>query len=166
MRIYIGGVGGVGKTAISKEFIKNHKEFKHLPGSEIMMTACEVNSRKELSELDLEYKLEIENTKYVEVVKEHPFLIVDGHCRLTKAQADCFDIFVYMVANAETIKQRRKEKGRRNCSGIEADIKEYNKRVENLKTQHDIKIHKLKNEGITEYAVKSLENLIKGYTES
>lgn len=131
-RIYIGGVGGVGKTTVGQELARRH-QMKHFSGSQIMMQICGVNSREELSHIPKKQKNVIEKTEYSHFLVRHPRVIVDGHCELLSEQARCFDGFIFLTAPAKIIRDRRWQRKERerdvNIQTIRMEQKDYQKRV-------------------------------------
>lgn len=109
-RIYIGGVGGVGKTTICRKLARTY-HMKHFSGSRIMMKLCEVSSREALSCVPKKQKTIIEKTRYPRFIARNQKVIVDGHCELLPEQAKCFDRFIFLIAPAKIIKDRREQRG-------------------------------------------------------
>jgi len=146
IKIYIGGVGGVGKTTLSKALAQelNATAFS---GSEIMMQLCNVNSREQLKIYSPEEKELIERKRYPELLSQYPRIIVDGHCKLYPEQINCFKHFFLVEATPRTILQRRTERGRRepNIEIIKEEIKTYKRRTEQL-SEYGIHFIKIENE--------------------
>jgi len=111
-RIYISGVGGVGKTTIAQKLARRH-HMKYFSGSWIMMKLCRVNSREELSGMSKKRKMIVEKMEYPLFVIRNRRVIIDGHCELFPEQAKCFDGFIFLTAPADIIKARRQQRGDR-----------------------------------------------------
>lgn len=160
--IYLFGVGGTGKTTIGKELAKRHPEFMALPGSQVMVEICGVSNSDELAKLDPEFMASMEHSRYVEVVKSHPKLIMDGHGQFTAVQAQCFDLFIFLTAEEETIRERRASRGRRSQEGIGAEITEYERRKNLLEQQHNVTVHTIYNGANTtmEKTIEEIERLM------
>jgi adenylate kinase len=133
IKIYIGGVGGVGKTTLSKA-LAEELDAVALTGSEIMMQLCNVDSREQLETYSPKEKELIERERYPELLSNYPRIIVDGHCKLYPEQISCFKHFFLLEATPETILQRRIERGRRepNIEIIKEEMEIYKRRTEQL----------------------------------
>ncbi|MDP2755930.1 MAG: AAA family ATPase [Nitrospirota bacterium] len=147
-RIYIGGVGGVGKTVIGQELAHRNK-MEHFSGSWIMMKLCNTNSREGLSEMPTTKKELIEKVSYPNFVIKKRRIIVDGHCGLLLEQVKCFDKFIFLTAPAEIIKYRRKqrEEQRRNVDTqtILREQKEYELKISKIEQEHGVEFIRFAN---------------------
>ena len=140
MKVYIFGIGGVGKTTVGVEVAKGLR-CEHISGSSLMMNLCDVKSREELEVIDPVYKNMIESITYPDYVTSTDNIIVDGHGTLTDEQINCFDIFIYLYASPEEIAERRIKRGRRGSS-IDEIYKEsqvYNEKFLNLCDKVDVR---------------------------
>ena len=163
-RIYIGGIGGVGKTAVGQELARRH-QMKHLSGSQIMMELCGVDSREELSRVPKEQKMAIEKIEYPHFATQYPRVIIDGHCDLLPEQAECFDGFVFLTAPAKIIKIRREQrKGRQRDVGIRTirtEQNEYQQRVSKTEQECRIKFVTVSNVGSIDETCGLIEKVLK-----
>jgi len=149
-RIYISGVGGVGKTTIAQKLARRH-HMKYFSGSWIMMKLCRVNSREELSGMSKKRKMIVEKMEYPLFVIRNRRVIIDGHCELFPEQAKCFDGFIFLTAPADIIKARRQQRGDRrrdtNVQMIAIEQKEYRLRVRKTEQKCRIKFTTVSNIG-------------------
>lgn len=166
LRIYIGGVGGVGKTTIGEELAKRH-QMEYFPGSRIMMALCGVNSREALSGVSKKKKTALEKKEYPCFVMKNPRVIIDGHCQLLPKQAKCFDRFIFLEAPKETIKLRRKQRGRRHTDLriIQREQKEYKERVFKTERECGIQFVIVSNAGTVNETCDSMKKIIEENNE-
>lgn len=161
-RIYIGGVGGVGKTTIARELAHGHG-MRYFSGSQIMVSLCGVSSKEELSIMSEEEKIAVRRFKYPSFVTRNQRVIIDGHCELLPEEAGCFDAFVFLTASAKIIGNRRKNKGdgRRSTDlkTILMEQKEYRRRSREIEQNCGIKFVVVSNAGST---TKTCELIEKG----
>ncbi len=163
MRIYIGGVGGVGKTTVGKELAKRQK-LHQFSGSEIMMLICKAASREELESISADRKLEIERINYPDFLSMYEKFVVDGHCELLPEQAACFDMFVFLTAPVEEIIKRRKLRNGRardtNLFAVEQELLNYKMRV--LETERACGVHfvEITNTETVENTCASIEKML------
>lgn len=164
LRIYIGGVGGVGKTIVGQELARRNK-MKHFCSSHIMMNLCQVNSREELSKIPKEQQILIEKLKYPNFVIKNPRVIIDGHCELLPEQAKCFDKFIYLTAPTNIIKKRRIcRQERQRCTEtnlILTEQNEYDLRKSKTEKECGIKFINIINLGSIMETCKLIEKTIK-----
>lgn len=150
LRIYIGGVGGVGKTTIARK-LANKYHMTYLTGSLIMMTLCGVHSREELSALPKDRVAFVRKMKYPSFVSQNKRVIVDGHCELFPEEAECFNLFIFLVAPARIIQKRRGQRkdNRRDTSlrTILAEQKIYRQKMKAIEKECKIKFMVVSNAG-------------------
>jgi len=107
MRIYLGGVQGVGKSSIAKMLIVHHPEMVHYSTSEILMKHFGVAEREDLE------KISISQAKRDEIFslfyENNPNLILDGHFKLAMQDSTFFDFFFFIDAPDELIIERRQK---------------------------------------------------------
>jgi len=140
MRVYIFGIGGVGKTTVGQR-VAERFGCEHISGSSLMMKLSGTKSREELEKISPEMQMAIEEIVYPEYVNSEESIVVDGHGTLTDQQLDCFDEIIYLYASPSDIAKRRADRGRRETSveEIENEMDIYNEKLVRLAERTKVK---------------------------
>lgn len=101
MKIYLGGVSGVGKTTIIRAFAVKHREYIALSGSEIIMEAYGLSDRSMIK------NIVVEDTVLEKAYSKHSDLIIDGHFFIGRAEQNSIDVFIFVISDVDTISRRR-----------------------------------------------------------
>ena len=105
IKIYFGGVQGVGKTALADRLMKDFPLLEHYSTSEILMDYFGVGGRMELEKIVISQ--EQRDRILAEFYLNHPNMILDGHFKLATIDLGFFDFFFFIDASDETIIKRR-----------------------------------------------------------
>jgi len=161
-RIYIGGVGGVGKTTTG-ELLAKRTGGQHFAGSYIMMQLCQTPDRESLETYNPDRKEQIERELYPKFIRQYSRISVDGHCRLYEEQAKVFDQFFLLEAEPDKISHRRQNQGRRSTDleQIIEELKDYKKRITALSSQYRIPLTVIPNNGSVEETVERILQCIR-----
>jgi len=111
IRIYLGGVQGVGKTTLAQKLVAENSLLVHYSTSTVLMEYFGVNSRNDLEKIAIDQ--ELRNKILMEFYLKNPNLILDGHFKLTTFDADYFDLFFFIDAPNSVILNRKKQDGSR-----------------------------------------------------
>jgi len=159
-RIYVGGSGGSGKTAICK-LIAERLNIPVLTGSEIMMRAAGLSSREDLAKLSEEEKQRLRDSAFEACYQSAPELVIEGHFFLTGKDVRYLDAYILIETDEERLVEFRKNDSNRARS---LDIEEIRKetlkmegRISNLETEHGIRVIRIKNDGDLEDLAESVE---------
>ena len=148
-RVYIGGIGGSGKTRVTRLLAERIEGVSTLTGSEIMMRAAGVSSREELRQLPEEQKERLRISVIPALYKSHDQLLAEGHYYLTREEIDCFDAFLLVEAPVERIVEfRRSDVTRVRSLEPEAVLRErqeMTERIKLLETRHGLQVVKIEN---------------------
>lgn len=154
-RLYLGGVQGVGKTTIAKQIIKKYPKIVHYSTSEILINYFHVKNRKELEKISINQKTR--EQIFLKMYSMYPFLILDGHFKLTTKDKQNFNLFFFIDASNKTILSRRmKDKTRVRSKDLSIIKQEKEKelcRIKNL----GIKPIYIKNEGDIKETLEKIE---------
>lgn len=107
MRIYLGGIQGVGKTSIAKMLVAQYPELVHYSTSEVLMKYFGVVERKDLEKISVS---QVKRDKiFSQLCKNNPNLILDGHFKLATNDSRFFDFFFFIDAPDKIIIERRQK---------------------------------------------------------
>lgn len=117
MRIYLGGIQGVGKTSIAKMLVAQHPELVHYSTSEVLMKYFGVVERKDLEKIPIS---QAKRDKVFSLLyEENSNLILDGHFKLAMHDSKSFDFFFFIDAPDKIIIERRqKDKTRQRLMNV------------------------------------------------
>lgn len=156
-RVYIGGAGGTGKTALCQE-LRRILRIKVYSGSAVMMNASGVTSRDELSRLPDEAREMLCRDAFVKLYQENETMILEGHFYFTKHDAHSFCALILIEADPlDVLLYRLNDKGRNRStekSTIEQDLAKTRKRAQEAASVYNLPLYVIKNFG-------SLRNLVK-----
>ncbi len=107
-RVYIGGVGGSGKTRVTKLLAEQIEDVSILTGSDIMMKAARGNTREELRQLPNKTKEKLRISVIPGIYRSHAKLIAEGHFYLAREETECFNAFLLVEAPVEKIVEFRR----------------------------------------------------------
>jgi adenylate kinase len=105
IKIYFGGVQGVGKTTLARKLIEN-SSFVHYSTSDVLMQHFRVNDRKDLEKITIDQ--ELRDKIFLEFYLKYPNLILDGHFKLSTFDDIFFNFFFFIDAPSSVILGRRK----------------------------------------------------------
>ena len=150
MRVYIGGVSGVGKSCIGRR-LASMLRVPHITGSSVVMQEFGAMDHSELAGLDLSGQSERIRQAFVRTYQNTPSLVADGHYRLAPEEIPFFRIFFLLTALPERlITLRQGDPGRvRACThqDIQREIEEVEARAAALESSGDVMAHRLLNQG-------------------
>ena len=156
MKIYIGGVHGVGKSVICSQIAMIFKKnFKALDGSYVDRILFEEARNIELFNKDqiyLDYYNKFEN------------LILNGHFFIDDIEKQNFDIFIFMTAKPEVILNRRiQDIVRTRNLTIESVIQEEKETLDRIKSSDLKLVFVIDNSLNIQNTIKQLEQIIYVY---
>jgi len=162
-RLYVGGVGGCGKTVACKKVAAKFPGVVSLTGSEIMMRAAGVHTREELEQLPEGTKDWLRATAFEEYYKRYPDLIIEGHFFLTGVDIPYFDEYVLIeAALSDLIRFRLLDPLRKrdiDPENIRQEMQAIEGRVNRLEKEYGIKVVRIKNDSSLEDLAEKIERI-------
>jgi adenylate kinase len=150
VRVYIGGVSGVGKSCIGRR-LASLLQVPHITGSSVIMQEFGAKDHLELAGLDLSGQGERIRSAFVRTYQTTPSLVADGHYRLDPEEIPFFEAFFLLSALPERlIALRQGDQGRvRACTSqdIQREIQEVEARAATLESSSNVAVHRVLNEG-------------------
>jgi len=161
-RLYVGGVGGCGKTAVCR-LLSSTLGVKHITGSEVMMRTAGVKSRDDLENLPEEIKARLRDTAYEEIYQQNTSLLVEGHFYLTETDANYLTSCVVIETDPEQLRLfRLRDSTRKRSTDKDAIVEEiaaFEGRVASFSKSYRLPICRIKNQGTLDELARGLEAL-------
>lgn len=162
-RVYVGGVGGCGKTVACKAFATKHPDVSCLTGSEIMMKAAGVGTREELMNLPDEVKEPLRARAFEAYYQSNGQLVIDGHFYLTGTDIRYLDAFILLEVDLPKLTLFRIGDSSRARSlkreEMQSEITLMEERVRHLERTYSIRVIRINNGGSIDDLVTKIEQV-------
>jgi len=174
VRVFFGGINGVGKTTLASEFCSRNK-FEHVRASSVLMNSLKVRSQRELEEVPETLKTKLMREELPLLVSSLDFAVIDAHyivClgnvydlgSLNEKLAKSLTHLVHLVAEPRVILSRRAKEIEKRARELDIAKIELDQNVsllfsEYLAKKYDLPLIKVANQDINK-ALNAIERAI------